>query len=139
MRSPIARISDILDYLYVTSPILANLHMCKVEIGGDTQSTDGTEASYKHYREEEPACGTGRGYEMWLMAEAYKRNPDVATFILSWGVPNWVGNGSYFSEENIDYQVGYAKCVAQTLGSDAHPSYIVSHSFVPGFGAACTR
>ncbi len=98
--------------------------MCKVEIGGDTQSTDGTEASYKHYREEPPVCSEGRGYEMWLMAEAYKRNPDVATFILSWGVPRWVGNGSYFSAENIEYQVGYAKCVAQTLKSNAHPSFV---------------
>ena len=58
------------------------------------------------------------------MAEAYKRNPDVATFILSWGVPRWVGNGSYFSDENIAYQVGYAKCVAQTLNNNNHPSYI---------------
>ena len=112
MRSPIARISDILDYLYVTSPILANLHMCKVEIGGDTQSTDGTEASYKHYREEPPACSEVRGYEMWLLAEAYKRNPTVQRCgdhrVLSWGVPNPVGNGTYFSEESINCQVGYA-------------------------------
>lgn len=69
-------------------------------------------------------CSEVRGYEMWLMAEAFKRNPDIATYILSWGVPNWVGNGSYFSAENIAYQVGYAKCVAQTLGSNEHPSYI---------------
>ena len=32
--------SDILDYLYKPS-FGANLHMCKVEIGGDTQSTVG--------------------------------------------------------------------------------------------------
>ena len=115
--------SDILDYLYKPN-FGANLHMCKVEIGGDTQSTDGTEASYKHYREEPPACSEVRGYEMWLLAEAYKRNPDVATFVLSWGVPHWVGNGTYFSEENINYQVGYALCVAETLGNKAHPSYI---------------
>lgn len=115
--------SDILDYLYKPS-FGANLHMCKVEIGGDTQSTDGTESSYRHYREEAPVCSEVRGYETWLLAEAYKRNPDIATYILSWGVPNWVGNGSYFSAENIEYQVGYAKCVAQTLGNNSHPSYI---------------
>jgi galactosylceramidase len=115
--------SDILDWLYKPGHG-ANLAMCKVEIGGDTQSTDGTEASYKHYREEEPQCGTGRGYEMWLLTEAYKRNPKIATYILSWGVPYWIGNGTYFSEDNIQYQVSYAKCVAQMLNNTAHPSAI---------------
>lgn len=115
--------SDILDYLYKPG-FGANLHTCKIEIGGDTQSTDGTEASFRHYREEAPACGLERGYETWLVSEAYKRNKNIASYILSWGVPAWVGNGSYFSQENIDYQVGYAKCISQALDSTAHPSYI---------------
>jgi galactosylceramidase len=89
--------SEVLDYLYKPN-FGANLHMCKIEIGGDTQSTDGTEPSYKHYREEPPVCGVNRGYEMWLLSEANKRNPDVQSFLLSWGVPNWVGNGTFFSE-----------------------------------------
>lgn len=93
-------------------------------------STDGTEPSYKHYREEPSVCGTERGYEMWLLSEASKRNPDVQSFILSWGVPNWVGNGSFFSEENIEYQVGYAKCVRETIGGN-HPHYGTSCSRPP--------
>lgn len=71
------------------------------QIGGDTQSTDGTEPSYKHFREEVPQCGTTRGYEMWLLEEAHKRNPDIQSYLLSWGIPNWVGNASFFSAENI--------------------------------------
>jgi hypothetical protein len=38
--------SDILDFLYKPG-FGANLHMCKVEIGGDTQSTDGTEVRFQ--------------------------------------------------------------------------------------------
>jgi len=116
--------SEVLDYLYKPN-FGANLHMCKIEIGGDTQSTDGTEPSYKHYREEPPVCGVNRGYEMWLLSEANKRNPDVQSFLLSWGVPNWVGNGTFFSEENIEYQVRYAKCVQETIGGN-HPHYGMS-------------
>ena len=59
---------------------------------------------------------------MWLLSEASKRNPDVQSFILSWGVPAWVGNGTFFSEENIEYQVNYAKCVRETIGGN-HPHY----------------
>jgi hypothetical protein len=68
-------------------------------------------------------CGENRGYEMWLLSEGYKRNPDLQSYLLSWGVPRWVGNGSYFSAENIAYQVGYAKCVQQTIGG-SNPHFI---------------
>ena len=43
--------SDILDYLYKPN-FGANLHICKVEIGGDTQSTDGTEPSHMHSKDD---------------------------------------------------------------------------------------
>ena len=95
--------SDILDYLF--KPYFgAHLHMLKFEIGGDTQSTDGTEASYMHMRNLSDANCT-RGYEAWLIAEAKARNPEILTYALSWGVPAWVGNGSFFSADNIEYQV----------------------------------
>ena len=44
------------------------------------------------------------------MAEAKLRNPKVRTYVLSWGVPGWVGNGSYFSSDNIKYQTAFVKC-----------------------------
>jgi hypothetical protein len=114
--------SQILDYLWKPG-FGANLQICKIEIGGDTQSTDGTEPSFRHYREEAPQCGTNRGYEMWLLQEAAARSASVQSYLLSWGIPNWVGNASYFSAENIDYQVGYAKCVRETIGG-SHPHYL---------------
>ena len=43
------------------------------------------------------------------MSEAKKRNPKVRTYVLSWGVPGWVGNGSYFSPANIEYQTSFVK------------------------------
>ena len=80
--------SEILDYLYKPK-FGANLHVCKVEIGGDTQSTDGTEASHMHTRDD---LNCTRGYEFWLMKEAKKRNPRVRTYGLAWGAPGWVNN-----------------------------------------------
>jgi hypothetical protein len=51
----------------------------QVEIGGDCQSTDGTEPSHMHERDD---LSCNRGYEWWLMAEAKKRNPGA--FPLGW-------------------------------------------------------
>jgi len=84
---------EILDYLFKPN-FGASLHILKVEIGGDAQSTDGTEASHMHYSWEE---NYQRGYEWWLMKEAKKRNPDIILYALPWGFPGWVGAGSYGS------------------------------------------
>jgi len=65
--------SDILDFLF-TPGLGASLHVLKVEIGGDTESTEGTEASHQHTEHDEDYH---RGYEWWLMREAKKRNPDI--------------------------------------------------------------
>jgi hypothetical protein len=104
--------SDILDYLYKPKHG-AGLSICKIEIGGDVMSTDGTEPSHAHYRGD---LNCDRGYELWLAAEALKRNPAIATFALSWGVPGWVGNGTYFSEENMLYQAQFASCFLRVVG-----------------------
>ena len=92
--------SDILDYLYKPN-FGAALSICKVEIGGDVQSTNGVEASHMHTSKD---LDLGRGYEWWLMSEAKKRNPDMVTYALSWGTPGWVGDGNYFTDDNIKYQ-----------------------------------
>jgi hypothetical protein len=75
--------SQILDLLWLPN-YGAALHICKVEIGGDVQSTDGTEASHQHTRFDDAPERFNRGYEWWLMAEAKKRNPSVITYVLSW-------------------------------------------------------
>lgn len=105
--------SHILDYLYKPK-FGASLHLVKVEIGGDSQSTDGTEASHQHTRDD---LNCHRGYEWWLLEEARKRNPDVVTFALSWAVPEWIGNDTYYSHDNIAYHISWLKCAR-----DAHPN-----------------
>ena len=55
----------------------------QVEIGGDCQSTSGTEPSHMHTRDD---LDCTRGYEGWLMSEAKKRNQNIKTWGLSWGV-----------------------------------------------------
>ena len=67
--------SEILDFLFKPN-FGASLHMLKVEIGGDSQSTDGTESSHMHSADD---LDYERGYEWWLMSEAKKRNPDILT------------------------------------------------------------
>ena len=87
----------------------ASLHHLKIEIGGDSQSTDGTEASHMHERDD---LHCGRGYEFWLLEEARRRNPEIVTYALSWAAPAWVGNDSYFGgTDNIDYHIKWLECV----------------------------
>jgi hypothetical protein len=109
----------VLDYLFKPQ-FGAGIQMLKVEIGGDDQSTDGTEPSHWHARDEPISCT--RGYELWPVQQARARNPNVLVYGLSWGVPAFVGNGSYYSAENIDYQVQWMKCIDQEAGSP--PDYM---------------
>ncbi|KAK3746527.1 hypothetical protein RRG08_016697 [Elysia crispata] len=88
----------------------ASLQILKVEIGGDTQSTDGTEASHMHYKGDE---NYKRGYEWWLMQEAKKRNPDIKLSCLPWGFPSWIGEGTqnpYINpQQTADYVVSWIR------------------------------
>jgi hypothetical protein len=61
--------SEILDYLFKPS-FGAALSILKVEIGGDVQSTDGTENSHMHNRGAIDCAGLQ--YEGWLIAEAVR-------------------------------------------------------------------
>jgi len=80
----------ILDYLFKPN-FGASLQILKVEIGGDSQSTDGTESSHMH---DSNHIDLHTGYEWWLMKEAKKRNPNIKLYGLAWAFPSWVGNGS---------------------------------------------
>ncbi|GAP72981.1 galactocerebrosidase [Candidatus Symbiothrix dinenymphae] len=103
--------SDILDYLFKPK-FGANIQHLKVEIGGDVFSTDGTEPSHARTREEylnpQPHY-FDRGYEWWLMKEAKKRNPAIKLDILEWGAPGWIGDGKFYSDDNIDYHISFIK------------------------------
>ena len=82
---------EILDYLFKPN-FGASLHILKVEIGGDAQSTDGTESSHMHESWDE---NYQRGYEWWLMTEAKKRNPNIKFYGLPWAFPGWLGGKTH--------------------------------------------
>ncbi|XP_036405723.1 galactocerebrosidase-like isoform X1 [Megalops cyprinoides] len=95
--------SQILDYLFKPN-FGASLQILKVEIGGDAQTTDGTEPSHMHYENDENYF---RGYEWWLMREAKKRNPNITLIGLPWAFPGWVGHGTNTPFEYPDITVFY--------------------------------
>ncbi|XP_059210025.1 galactocerebrosidase isoform X2 [Centropristis striata] len=95
--------SQILDFLFKPN-FGASLHILKVEIGGDAQTTDGTEASHMHYENDENYF---RGYEWWLMKEAKKRNPDITLIGLPWAFPGWVGRGKNWPYDFPDVTATY--------------------------------
>jgi hypothetical protein len=106
---PEQQLGEVLDFLFLPD-FGASLPLLKVEIGGDSQSTDGTEPSHSHFRGD---LSCSRGYEVKLISEAKKRNPDVLVYGLSWAVPAFVGNGSFYSAENVAYQTQWVECVKQ--------------------------
>jgi len=95
--------SQILDYLFKPN-YGASLQHLKVEVGGDTNSTDGAEPSHMHTRTDE---NYDRGYEWWLMSEAKQRNPKIMLDALPWGAPGWIGNGKYYSQDMANYIVKF--------------------------------
>ena len=101
----------ILDYLF--KPYFgASLQHLKVEIGGDINSTSGTEPSHARTRQEllnPQTAYYNRGYEWWLMKEAKGRNQSIYLDCLCWGAPGWIGDGKYYSDDNIDYILSFIK------------------------------
>src|SRR5258708_7713213 len=101
--------SQILDYLFKPG-VGAALQILKVEIGGDTNSTSGAEPSHEH------TAGTidcGRGYAWWLMGQAKTRNPNIRLAALTWGAPGWIGGGSFFSTDMINYLLAWLRRAPQ--------------------------
>jgi Glycosyl hydrolase family 59 len=84
---------EILDFLFKPN-FGASLHMLKVEIGGDSDSTDGSETSHMH-SEQEQDLNLNRGYEWFLLKEAKKRNPKILTYALPWAFPGWITDDSH--------------------------------------------
>lgn len=111
---PATQQSQILDYLFKPNAG-ANLHILKVEVGGDTNSTDGSEASYMHTANDQ---NFNRGYEWWLMTQAKARNPNIKLYGLAWGAPGWIGttgtpvydtNNRFWSQDMVNYYVNWIK------------------------------
>ena len=103
--------SQILDLLF-RPKFGASLQHLKVEIGGDINSTCGAEPTHARTRNEmlhPQRSYYQRGYEWWLMQEAKKRNPSIFLDCLEWGLPGWVGNHQFYSDDNINYIISFIK------------------------------
>ncbi len=94
----------------------ASLQHLKVEIGGDVNSTCGTEPAFAHTREELASPAFGRGYERWLIQEARKRSPAIIPDALQWGAPAWIGGGKFFSQDNADFVAAFHRDLKDHLG-----------------------
>jgi O-glycosyl hydrolase len=105
--------SRILDYLFKPG-YGAALQILKVEIGGDTNSTDGAEPSHMRTPSD---LNCDRGYEWWLMEQAKARNPGIKLSALQWGAPGWTGSGdarpTVWTDRNIDYLIAWLGCAAR--------------------------
>jgi len=98
--------TQILDYLFKPG-FGAAMQILKVEIGGDTNSTSGAEPSHEHVR---GVVDCNRGYEWWLAGQAKARNPNIRLYGLSWGAPGWLGGGTFFSTDTINYLLDWLGC-----------------------------
>jgi hypothetical protein len=103
---PPAERTAILDYLFKPG-YGADLQILKVEIGGDTNSTDGSESSIEHTKGSVD-CGTG--YEWWLMEQAKALDPSIKLYGLAWGAPGWIGGGNFWSTDMVNYLVSWLGC-----------------------------
>jgi O-glycosyl hydrolase len=88
----------------------AALQILKVEIGGDTNSTDGAESSIEH------TAGTvncNAGYEWQMMQQAKALNPNIKLYGLAWGAPGWISGHTFNSPDTITYLVNWLSCAKQ--------------------------
>ncbi len=103
---PAAQQSQIYDYLFKPG-YGADLQILKVEIGGDTNSTDGSESSIEHAR---GTVNCNAGYEWQLMQAAKARNPNIKLYGLAWGAPGWIGSGNFWSTDMTNYLISWLNC-----------------------------
>jgi len=108
LNYPARQRSQILDYLFKPD-YGASLQILKVEIGADTDATDGPEPSVERVRGQ---VNCNAGYEWWLMEQAKARNPDIKFYGLEWGAPGWV-KGGFWSQDNVNYLLTWLGCARQ--------------------------
>ena len=104
--------TQILDFLFKPN-FGASIQTSFCEIPGDNNSTQGSEPSHMHTATDE---NYSRGYEWFIMKEAYKRNPAITFDGVAWGCPGWVGNGNFWSSDMQDYYIKWIKGLKNTYG-----------------------
>ena len=111
---PPAQRQEILDYLFKPH-FGASLQINKVEIGGDMNSTDGSEPSAQRSATDH---NFHRGYEWWLMKQSKLLNPDIKLYGLEWGAPGWVNpyHQDTWTNRNIQTIINWVKHAKQDYG-----------------------
>ena len=108
---PAKQRNQILDYLFKPG-YGASLQILKLEIGGDANSTDGSEPSVEHTR---GVVNCNAGYEFWLAEQAKLRNPNIKLYGLAWAAPGWIDDGKFWSQDTTRYLMSWMGC-ARTHG-----------------------
>ncbi len=106
---PAAEQNQIMNYLFKPD-YGANLQILKVEIGGDTNSTDGAESSIEHT---DGTINCNAGYEWPIMQQAKALNPNLKLYGLAWGAPGWISGHTFNSQDTITYLVSWLNCAKQ--------------------------
>ena len=132
--------SQVLDFLFKPK-FGASISALLVEVPGDGNSTQGSEPSHMHVRNDE---NYNRGYEWWLMREARKRNPSIMLDANAWGCPRWVGDNSFWSQDMCDYYAKWIKGLRDEHGLDldaigCRNEKGVNEEFVKNFRATLNR
>ncbi|MFG1603716.1 ricin-type beta-trefoil lectin domain protein [Actinoplanes sp. NPDC049265] len=103
---PAEQRAQILDYLFKPG-YGAAVQLLKLEIGGDGNSTDGSEPSHQHTRGD---INCDVGYEFWLGEQAVARNPGIKLVALPWTAPGWIGGHNFWSDDMIQYDISWLNC-----------------------------
>ena len=105
---PAAQRQQILKYLFKPD-YGASLQILKLEIGGDSDTSDGAEPSIEHTRGH---IDCHAGYELAIARQAVQLNPGLKLYALQWAAPGWVSQGRdhRFTTRDIDYLLDWLGC-----------------------------
>jgi len=108
MDYPAAQRSQILTYLFKPD-YGASLQILKLEIGGDSDTSDGAEPSVEHTRGH---VNCHAGYEFAIARQAVALHPGLKLYGLQWAAPGWVSEGRdhRFTTRDIGYLLDWLGC-----------------------------
>ena len=111
MDYPAAQRNQILDYLFKPG-YGATLQILKLEIGGDADSSDGSEPSVEHGQGH---VNCGAGYEFSIAQQALARNPNLLLYGLQWAGPAWIRSGATtkYTSNDISLLLNWLGCAKQ--------------------------
>src|SRR5450755_1678957 len=112
MDYPARERDQILDYLFKPG-YGAALQILKLEIGGDANSSDGSEPSIEHTAGH---VNCHAGYELSIAQRAVALDPRLKLYGLQWTAPGWVRGATRtrFSSLDISYLLSWLGCARRS-------------------------